>query len=479
MKLKFDTKGIRFRVWGYFIIFTAIVVLLIWLLHTYLLDNYYQDMKIRQTNTSAFEMIKSYKAGNIEDFLDSAHELTDGSDVYVQVNRGNTIVFPSTENTLYPLEIANAKEKLDAEQKKKGSKAFTEILTKGTTTKKNYIFATYLENSEEKSISFYLVTPLYPIGSTIAILKDMLILIIIFAVAFSLILSLYLSSRITKPIVTLTHSAKELSQGNYGITFSSDSHFREIENLANTLNRTSTKLEKAQNIQKDVLANVSHDLRTPLTMIRSYAEMIRDLSGNTPEKRNAHLKVIIDETDRLSQLVSDMMTLSTVQSQDLLLDKKPFRIKETILSILQPYALLEEQEGYHLQLHCRNDFLVLGDQERIKQVLSNLITNGIKYCGSNKQVNIFVRHRGKNIQIEVIDHGMGIAKEELPYIWERYYKSRTNHVRPTQGTGLGLSIVKEILTLHNAQFGVQSKVGKGTTFWFTLPVIQRLSSSKK
>ncbi len=455
------------------------MVLLIWFLHTYLLHNYYQDMKIRQTNDSAFEMIKTYKDGDINGFVDAAHELRDGSDVYVQLNRGDEIVFPSTEETLYALEIEHAQEELDSTSEEESNTAFTEILTKGTTTKKDYIFATYLENTEEKSISLYLVTPLYPIGSTISILKDMLIIIIIFAISFSLLLSIYLSSRLTKPIVALTRSAKELSQGHYGITFSTDSHYREIENLANTLNRTSTKLEKAQNLQKDVLANVSHDLRTPLTMIRSYAEMIRDLSGDTPEKRNAHLQVIIDESDRLSQLVNDMMTLSTVQSQDLQLEKKPFPIKETIRSILQPYALLEEKEGYKLQLHCRNEFMVLGDQDRIKQVLSNLITNGIKYCGSDKQVHVFVRYRSKYVQIEVIDHGMGIEKEELPYVWERYYKSRTNHVRPTQGTGLGLSIVKEILTLHDAQFGIQSRVGKGTTFWFTLPVVQRLPFSKK
>ena len=126
------------------------------------------------------------------------------------------------------------------------------------------------------------------------------------------------------------------------------------------------------------------------------------------------------------------------------------------------------QEGYKIQLNCPPEQYVLGDEDKIKQVISNLLTNAVKYCGQDKSVFINVKHWGKIVHLEVIDHGMGIKPEELPYVWERYYKSSSHHVRTTSGSGLGLSIVKEILQLHKSKFGVESKVGKGTTFWFEL-----------
>ena len=113
---------------------------------------------------------------------------------------------------------------------------------------------------------------------------------------------------------------------------------------------------------------------------------------------------------------------------------------------------------------------VIGDPTRIKQVISNLITNAVKYCGEDKCIYVNVKKWGQKVHCEIVDHGQGIKAEELPYIWERYYKSSTNHVRSTTGSGIGLSIVKEILHAHNARCGVESKVGRGTTFWFELEV---------
>ena len=131
-------------------------------------------------------------------------------------------------------------------------------------------------------------------------------------------------------------------------------------------------------LQKDLIANVSHDLRTPLTMVKSYAEMIRDLSGDNPQKRNAHLQVIIDEADRLNLLVNDMLTLSRMQSGAIVIEKTHFNIKEAVEGILLSYKLLMEEDGYRINLDCRGDILVDADPERMKQVFSNLINNALK-----------------------------------------------------------------------------------------------------
>ena len=221
------------------------------------------------------------------------------------------------------------------------------------------------------------------------------------------------------------------------------------------------------------MPNVSHDLKTPLTMIRSYAEMIRDLSGDNPVKRNAHLKVIMDESDRLSQLVSDMATMSAMQTRRMKLDKSVFDLTEAAASILASYDILSERDGYSFQFNAQKDCLVYADPVRIKQVISNLTSNAIKYCGTDKVIIINIRKTGKKCRLEVADHGPGISQEELPHVWDRYYKASSNYVRPTEGSGLGLSIVKEILTLHHVNYGVTSKLGKGTTFWFELDISKR------
>jgi signal transduction histidine kinase len=262
-----------------------------------------------------------------------------------------------------------------------------------------------------------------------------------------------------------------MGRGHYGIRFEGG-HYTEITDLADTLTHASQELEKTDMYQKDLIANVSHDLRTPLTMIQSYAEMIRDLSGNIPEKREAHLNVIIEETHRLNTLVTDMLNLSRMQNRSIQLEREDFDIYETAKSLLASYDLLCEQEGYKIQFNAMAPLWVNGDEARIKQVLSNLINNAVKFCGEDKEIIINLKRIGRKVRCEVIDHGKGIAPDEINHVWERYYKSSTHHVRPTDGTGLGLSIVKEILTLHKANYGVSSKLGKGSIFWFEMELVK-------
>jgi len=208
-------------------------------------------------------------------------------------------------------------------------------------------------------------------------------------------------------------------------------------------------------------------------MIKSYAEMIRDLSGDNPPKRNAHLNVIIEETDRLNSLVNDMLNLSRMQSRKIVLEKAPFDFGKAAEAILSSYDILTENDGYHIEFNCDSStFMVNGDEAKIKQVMSNLINNAVKYCGEDKKIIVDVNRVGKKVRFAVTDHGKGIAPDEVTHVWERYYKSSTHHVRPTDGSGLGLSIVKEILNLHKADFDVTSEVGKGSTFWFQLPTIR-------
>jgi len=274
---------------------------------------------------------------------------------------------------------------------------------------------------------------------------------------------------ITKPLEAITERAEELAAGNYGIDFPV-THYTEIMRLADTLSATSSELAETRMMQRDIIANVSHDLKTPLTMIRSYAEMIGDLSGDNPEKRNEHLQVIMEETDRLSVMIAELLDISKLQSGQLSVKREDFSMCELINSTISTYSAFAEQEGYELSFTCMGQGVVHADEMRIKQVLDNLISNALKYSGKNKKVEIRMEEASEHIRVEVSDNGVGIPKRELRHIWERYYSSSAHHSR-NDSTGLGLSIVKEILVLHDAKYGVDSVVRKGSTFWFEIPKV--------
>ncbi|MBO4235553.1 MAG: HAMP domain-containing histidine kinase [Firmicutes bacterium] len=472
-KISFDFKSIRFKLWAYFILFAVIILGLVWLLQVYFLDAYYEDMKLKKSERMASELVNAFNEDySLESFSLRLNEISQGSDTYVRVETGDgrIVISPSSQSFLYRSETNSLRLKLlDSE-----FPSYSEIIP-GSKDTKTLTYARFLHKATDKygnldagnSLILYMFSPLFPVRSTISILRRQLTYITIIALLLALSLAIYLATRISKPIRNITESAAEMGRGNYGVPFKGG-HYTEITELAETLTEASQELEKSDMYQKDLIANVSHDLKTPLTMIKSYAEMIRDLSGDNKEKRESHLSVIIDEADRLNLLVDDMLTMSKMQQQKIALEKSDFDLDESIRTQINSYDILAEQEGYKFKYESPGTVIINGDEAKIRQVIANLVNNAVKYCGDDKEIIVSLKPLGKKVRCEVTDHGQGIAPDEINHVWERYYKSSTHHVRPTEGSGLGLSIVKEILTLHRADYGVDSKLGRGTTFWFEL-----------
>jgi signal transduction histidine kinase len=313
----------------------------------------------------------------------------------------------------------------------------------------------------------FIVTPLYPVESTLTILITQLIYITIIALAIAFAIGLYLAIKISDPIKKIADTASKIGDEKYDLSFDK-TQFTEINYLADTLNNTSLELLQSHRQQKDLIANISHDLRTPLTMIISYAEMIRDLSGDNKDRRNEHLNVIIDESARLSSLVTDLLEISKMQSGRQDINLTDFSLKGLIEELLKTYAIKVEQEGYKLVFISHGEGVIRADEGKIGQAVSNLVSNAFKYSGPDKTIEIKLFDEPSFVKVEVSDHGMGLSKRDMRHIWERYHVASTNRKR-SNATGLGLSIVKEILLLHNASFGVKSELKKGSTFWFDIP----------
>ncbi len=331
-----------------------------------------------------------------------------------------------------------------------------------------YVYGKVIPNT---NACLVMLTSIDPIDATTTVLQSQLVYVTIIALLISSIISIFLSRRISHPIENMTMTANKLAQGNYDIEFEK-AGYKEIDELADTLNYATAELAKTDKVRKELIANVSHDLKTPLTMIKAYSEMIRDLSGDNKEKREEHLQVIIDETDRLTRLVTDMMDLSKIESGLATLNKEVFNISEVMETISKKFEIMQNDKCT-IKFDIPNDLYVLADKTKIEQVIHNLITNAINHSGKDCDINVKITATNKKVKVIVSDNGVGISKEDLPYIWNRYYKSSDTFKRTTSGTGLGLSIVKNILDKHKSNYGVDSVEGKGATFYFDLERVNK------
>ena len=315
------------------------------------------------------------------------------------------------------------------------------------------------ENSSPKLIM--LIVDMAPLDSTVETLRFQLVWVTGIMVCLSLVLAIFLSRTLSKPIVSINKKAAKLAKGEFDIEFE-ESGTKEINELANTLNYASHELTKVDKYRKELIANVSHDLRTPLTMITGYSEVMRDIPGeNTPE----NMQVIIDEANRLSMLVKDLLDTSKLETGMVELNKEKFSITKTITDILTRYEKLTD---YKISFEYSEEAFVFADKLKISQVIYNLINNAVTYTGEDKCVFVTQTVENREVKISVRDTGEGISEENLPYVWDRYYKIDKNHKRASIGTGLGLSIVKNILNLHGGRYGVISKPNAGSIFYFVL-----------
>ncbi len=306
-----------------------------------------------------------------------------------------------------------------------------------------------------------------PVTSVVETLRYQLIIMTVVIVLLSVVMAIIVAKVISKPISDATEKAKQLADQNYDLTFSGGK-YREITELNDTLSYAAQELEKVDDLQKELIANISHDLRTPLTMITGYAEIMRDLPGEaTPE----NVQIIIDEATRLNDLVSDLLDISRLRSGTADIRMEVFSLTECIKNIFSRYQKLVENDGLNIVFEHDGEVFVRGDELRMTQVLYNLINNAVNYIGEDKTVIVRQTVADDKVKIEVIDHGDGIPQEKLDFIWDRYYRVDKEHQRAVIGSGLGLSIVKNILLLHDADFGVASKLGSGSDFYFSLPIV--------
>jgi signal transduction histidine kinase len=316
------------------------------------------------------------------------------------------------------------------------------------------------------------LTPVQPAVDT---MKTQLYLISILVVVLTILVAMILSRNLSKPIAKMNDSAKRLAKGDYSVTFEGKG-YSEINELNDTLNYAVTELKKTETLQHELIANISHDLKTPLTMITGYAEMMKDIPT---EINTENLQIIIDEVTRLNTLVNDLLCLSKLSAKTEQLNLEYYNITECIKGIVSRQNKLYEARGFVIEFTETKPAYVYADVNKMNQVLYNFIINAINYSGDSRKIEIHEIIDNDVVRIEVQDFGIGIKEDELAIIWDRYYRVDKGHKRSTQGSGLGLAIVKGILEYHNFKYGVKSSVGVGSTFYFEMPIAKEEDMKKK
>lgn len=330
----------------------------------------------------------------------------------------------------------------------------------------NLIYATDF-TVDDTEYFLMLDTELTPVSSTVNTLQTQFFWLCGAMLILTVLLALFLSESIATPLKAITAKAGNLAKGDYTADFTGKG-YREAEELANALNFAADEIGKTNQLQKELIANISHDLRTPLTMIRGYSEMMRDIPGeNSPE----NIQLIIDETERLTELVSDLLDLSKLQAGTMKLNRVYLDLCETVREAVSRYDQMLRHKGYRVEYRIPEEpAIIFVDRTMLLQVLYNLLNNAVNYTGKNKLVTVTLTVVGDFARVSVRDTGEGIPPEQIPQIWDRYYRADKLHKQATMGSGLGLSIVKEVLDKHAARYGVESALGVGSVFWFELPL---------
>lgn len=426
-----DKLKLKWKIFGFLFGFCALLLIILWIFQTVLLSNTYKFIRKVEIDKAIALVEKNINSPKLQDVL---YELEITKEIMVRPTQNFSPpprAVPDRFNRRQPESITKAKEFV-------------------------------LEDGSKISLTFYAM--ITPVDATVSTLRMQLYIITVIMVLLATLLAIIISKHISNPIEQINQSAKVLAMGNYETEFHGRG-FLEIKELSDTLNTAATELSKVERLRRELLANVSHDLRTPLAFIYSYAEMMHDFPNEvTPEQS----QIIMDEAKRLTSLVNDMLDISSLESGMAKLNKVNYNLTESLRKTVNRISELVKNDGYQLDFEYNEDVHIFADEVKITQAFYNLLLNAITYSGDDKTVLVRQIIKENMVKIEVIDHGEGISQSDLPYIWERYYKVDKKHKRPKMGTGLGLSIVKKIIELHGGECGVESELGKGSTFWFQL-----------
>ena len=488
--------SIKWNIFAFMMAFSAIIIVLMWLFESVFLGSIYKTTKINSVKNASTKLAFHLTKDDEAETVDSIAENNDLCITVCYLNDDGELVTSYVNHNLHNCVLhsleTNSLELLYQSAQANGGSCLDRFTTEGSGRVVNMegnlfdddifkpddrdnldapesILYTSIVQKNDTTYIIFLNSVITPLASTVQTINIILVVLSVFTALLALILSFVISNIVTKPISKLTSQATKLAQGKFDADFKENS-YKEISELSDSLDFAQKELSKTDKLRRELVANLSHDIRTPLTLITGYSEMMKDLPG---EDNSENLQIVIDESKRLADLVGDMLDNSQIESG--VGSNKPeiFDIDKACRETLDRFSQFIAKDGYNVIYEGMEALLVNADPHRITQALYNLICNAFNHCGDDKVIIVKLStldnpDGSQKVRICVTDHGGGISPEHLSSIWDRYYKVDKVHKRDKIGTGLGLSIVRKVMELNHGACGVESTPGKGSTFWIEL-----------
>lgn len=484
--MKRKTHSFKFKLWMYFVLFTALIFTVLWLLQTVFLQSFYNAMLIGNTRSAARRIAENSQDENINDIID---ELTHDNSILVFITDENgNILYSSDEfKGLHDKrhtgsEVSGRKGERRGDTYRMLPDGYDEFLDKLEESDNGiaeysmeslYVYGAYIDyyGSSERAVLYVGVT-IDTVGASVQIISIQLIWVTVLSLLAGFILSWFIARRFADPLARLSGKAVKLGEKDYPTDFKKG-FCSELDQLSDTLDKTNDKLNRSRDFQMELLANVSHDLRTPVTMIKGYAEMVRDISWEDEQQCQKDLAVVIKEADRLTALVNEIMEYSELQTDSVKEEFVPVDISRLTRKVADSFDTLYKHEGIVIEQSIDDGILVNGNSGRLQRALFNLMDNAFRHTGDGKRIKVALHVQDGTASLEVTDFGEGIPESELPHIWDRYYTSRQRKGKGV--SGLGLAIVRQIAEMHGGSCSVTTEKGKGSTFIIKLKVLKSIT----
>jgi signal transduction histidine kinase len=443
-------KHIGTKLFAAFLCMTALTVAILWIVQAGIMRNSYLDERVKGIDRALGQAIDSGSVNytDLEEALDINLMAVDAQGGFVYVSQG------------MPMRGMMIKNYATMDRDRNGLRYFSTMASQ----------ARYAVLSLESSdgVMVHAVFSMTNVEEAASILRRQLWIVTLVLLAFSIGLAVFLSRRFAGPVREITGAARRMSQGQLDVVLPVRSK-DEIGQLTQALNDLCGQLRITEELRKELIANVSHELRAPLSVIRGYAETVRDVTWPVEEKRSEQLTLIADEATRLSGIVSDILNYSRLQAGVVKPVPKDFKLVPALAAAKNRYEDLASKRNVSM-LILTDDVIVRFDAAMFDQVLDNLLSNAVNHADEGSSIEIFAQKAAEAMRIGVKNRGDTIPEAEQPRIWERFYRIGTINENRRLGTGLGLAIVKSMLEVHGVAFGVQSANGE-TVFWFeTQPV---------
>ncbi len=469
MKNRISLKN---KITYYLTVFTLGLIALLLLFQTVLLAPMYERYKTAAAVKAGDQTVEALLHDDNDILLDNIYRISVQNDVCVRIMRNGSEL--TAGNIGCPLNRLSEEEIQEQIIKaRQQDNRHLEQYSMGYTASPNdtelrALLYTRIVQTDDTYMIIMTSSGLSPIDATIVTLRMQIGYIGLIVFAAMLLLAWVMARHIVRPLASINRAAKELGEGKYG-EVNTRLEYKEAEELNQTLQQASSAIQKADKAKRDLLSNVSHDLRTPLTLISGYGKMMQELPD---EKTDENLQIIVEEAKRMTLLVNDLLDLSALEADRITLHEENFDLCDLVREETRKFEVFMSREMFTFSLDASHSLPVKADRNRMIQVFYNLLSNAIHYSADSRHICIRAFCQNGMAHVEIQDFGKGIDIACQKDIWERYYKVDQQHARNVTGSGIGLSIVREILEKHHAQYGVQSRPGSGSTFWFALPLLK-------